>query len=37
MRKALIAAALYVLFFGMVLGVTVYGLMMWAEEVEMFY
>ena len=34
MKKALIAAALYVLFGAMIFGVTVYGLIMWAEEVE---
>lgn len=36
MKKALIAAALYVLFGAMIFGVTVYGLIMWAEEVAMF-
>lgn len=37
MKKSLVAAALYVLFFGMVFGATIFSLIMWAEEIELFY
>lgn len=37
MKKIMIAVALYLLFGTAFLGMTIYGLIMWAEEVEMFY
>ena len=37
MKKILVAVLCYLLFFGGALALTVYGLIMWSEEVMLFY
>lgn len=37
MKKLIITVLLYLLFGTAIFSVTVYGLIMWAKEIEMFY